>query len=243
MNQPHELIQTRYTTEAGKQQYLRNLFNQGARHYDRIGSLGSFGTGHWYRKRALLRAGLRPGMKVLDVACGTGAVTRAILNVLAGEGSVVGLDPSTGMLAEARAKVGAHFVQGQAEDLPFPEASFDFLSMGYALRHVMDLDRAFAEYRRVLKPGGRVLLLEITRPKRRFGFLLARFYFRDCLPLFMRLLGSSRTAREMVAYYWETIEACVPPESILTALKSTGFSDVTRHVEAGLFSEYRATWS
>jgi demethylmenaquinone methyltransferase/2-methoxy-6-polyprenyl-1,4-benzoquinol methylase len=243
MGRPHELIQAHYTTEAEKQQYLRDLFDQGAPHYDRIGSVGSFGTGHLYRRRALARAGLRPGMEVLDVACGTGAVTRAILQVLGGEGSVVGLDPSAGMLAEARAKVGAEFRQGQAEDLPFPDATFDFLTMGYALRHVTDLDRALAEYRRVLKPRGRVLLLEITRPRGRIRFRLARFYFRDCLPWFMRLLGGSPAAREMVTYYWETIEACVPPESILAALTNAGFTGVTRHVEAGLFSEYRGTRS
>lgn len=239
MAQPHQIIETRYSNEEGKQRYLRQLFNQGAPHYDRIGWIGSLGTGHIYRKRALRRAGLTPGMSVLDVACGTGAVTRAILQVLNGSGSVVGVDPSAGMLAQARANVATEFREGVAEALPFPDDSFDFLTMGYALRHVGDLHKAFAEYRRVLRPGGRVLLLEITRPKGGFSLALTRFYFRDFLGWMMRLTGGDKTSREMMTYYWETIDVCVPPENILSALQESGFSEVNRHVDLGLFSEYR----
>jgi demethylmenaquinone methyltransferase/2-methoxy-6-polyprenyl-1,4-benzoquinol methylase len=236
---PHQIIDTRYSTEEGKQEYLRRLFNEGAPHYDRIGWIGSFGTGHTYRKRALRRGGLKPGLHVLDVACGTGAVTRAILEVLQGSGSVVGVDPSVGMLAQARANVPAEFREARAEALPFPDASFDLLTMGYALRHVEDLHSAFKEYRRVLRPGGRVLLLEITRPEGKASQALARFYFRDFLGWMVRLTGGNRASREMMTYYWETIDACVPPEIILSALRESGFSEVTRHADLGMFSEYR----
>ena len=237
--QPHQIIQTRYSDAEGKQRYLRQLFNQGAPHYDRIGWIGSLGTGHIYRKRALMRGGLKAGMTVLDVACGTGAVTRAILQVLGGSGRVTGVDPSPGMLAQARAHVPAEFCEGQAEALPFPDDTFDFLTMGYALRHVQDLQTAFAEYRRVLRPGGRVLLLEITRPRGRLSLALTRFYFRDFLGWMIRLTGGNQASREMMTYYWETIAACVPPETILTALQESGFEDVKRHVDMGIFSEYQ----
>lgn len=236
---PHQIIQEHYSTEEGKQRYLRQLFNEGAPHYDRIGWIGSMGTGHLYRKRALRRAGLKHGMTVLDVACGTGAVTRACLDVLDGSGSVTGVDPSTGMLAQARAHVQAEFTEGQAEALPFPDNSFDFLTMGYALRHVADLNKAFTEYRRVLRPGGRAVLLEITRPKGGLSLALTRFYFRDLLAWIMVLTGGNKTSREMMTYYWETIDACVPPENILSALRESGFSDVNRRVDLGIFSEYR----
>jgi demethylmenaquinone methyltransferase/2-methoxy-6-polyprenyl-1,4-benzoquinol methylase len=239
VTQPHQIIATRYSSEEGKQRYLRQLFNEGAPHYDRIGWIGSLGTGNLYRKRALQRAGLKSGMIVLDVACGTGAVTRAILQVLNGAGTVVGVDPSAGMLAQARANVPAEFHEGEAEALPFPDNSFDFLTMGYALRHVGDLHKAFKEYRRVLRPGGRVLLLEITRPKGGLSLALTRFYFRDFLGWMMTLTGGDKTSREMMTYYWETIDVCVPPERILSALRESGFSEVTRHVDLGLFSEYR----
>ncbi|MCU0770321.1 MAG: class I SAM-dependent methyltransferase [Verrucomicrobia bacterium] len=239
MARPHELIESHYGSPEDKQRYLRHLFNEGAPHYDRIGWIGSLGTGQTYRKRALRLGGLRPGMDVLDVACGTGAVTQAILRVLGGSGTVVGMDPSPGMLNQARARVRTRFVEGEAEALPFPDNTFDFLTMGYALRHVTDLHRAFGEYRRVLRPGGRVLLLEITRPTRPWALALARFYFRDFLGWMVRLTGGNKTSQEMMTYYWETIEACVPPETILGALRQSGFSEVNRRVDLGLFSEYR----
>lgn len=235
---PHETIPGRYGTDEGKQKFVRDLFDRGAPHYDRVGQVGFFGTGHLHRKRALLSAGLQPGMDVLDVACGTGAVTRAAVEILGGKGRVCGVDPSEGMLAEARKVGGAEFHIGQAEALPFADASFDFLSMGYALRHVADLNRAFAEYHRVLRPGGRLLILEISRPQTRLGLLFSRLYFRDILPGLSWLVTGSRDARLMMSYYWETIDACVPPETIREAIHGAGFQNANRHVELGIFSAY-----
>lgn len=235
---PHESIAGRYEGDEGKRKFVRDLFNRGAPHYDRIGRIGFFGTGHLHRRRALERAGLCPGMDALDVACGTGAVTRAMLEVLGGKGRVCGVDPSEGMLGEARKSLAAEFHLGQAEALPFSDASFDFLAMGYALRHVADLKRAFAEYHRVLRPGGRLLILEISRPQTRLGLVLARLYFRDLLPGLSWLVTGSPDARLMMSYYWETIDACVPPPAILEAIQGTGFQIVRRHIELGIFSAY-----
>lgn len=237
---PHETIAGRYEDDEGKRQFVRDLFNRGAPHYDRIGRVGFFGTGHLHRRRALERAGLRPGMDALDVACGTGAVTRAMLEVLGGKGRVCGVDPSEGMLSEARKSVPAEFQPGQAEALPFPDASFDFLAMGYALRHVADLRQAFAEYQRVLRPGGRLLILEISRPQTRVGLVLSRLYFRDLLPGLSWFITGSQDARQMMSYYWETIDACVPPPTIQQAILSAGFIGANRHVEMGIFSAYTA---
>lgn len=235
---PHESITDHYEDDAGKRTFVRDLFNRGAPHYDRIGRIGFFGTGHLHRRRALERAGLCPGMDALDVACGTGAVTRAMLEVLGGKGRVCGVDPSEGMLAEAQKSLAAEFHLGQAEALPFPDRSFDFLAMGYALRHVADLKRAFAEYHRVLRPGGRLLILEISRPQTRLGLVLSRLYFRDLLPGLSWLITGSRDARVMMSYYWETIDACVPPAAILEAIQGAGFQEVHRHPEFGIFSAY-----
>jgi demethylmenaquinone methyltransferase / 2-methoxy-6-polyprenyl-1,4-benzoquinol methylase len=190
----------------------------------------------------LRRAGLPPGMNVLDVACGTGPVVHACLDVLGGNGTVIGVDPSPGMLAVARERVrGAEFREGHAEALPVDDASVDFLSMGFALRHVAQLESAFREYRRVLRPGGRFLVLEVSRPRSGLGLLLARTYFRDILPRLTRLFTGSRDAHEMMRYYWETIDACVPPDTILAALRAVGFDAVQRRTELGLFSAFTAT--
>ena len=238
MIRPHEPISGRYADDTGKRQFVRELFDRGAAHYDRIGRVGFFGTGHLHRKHALQRAGLKPGMDVMDVACGTGAVTRAIMEILDGKGRVCGVDPSEGMLAEARKSVAAEFQSGHAEALPFPDRSFDFLTMGYALRHVEDLNRTFAEYHRVLRPDGRLLILEISRPKTWLGLILSRLYFRDILPNISWLITGNSDARRMMSYYWETIDACVPPAAILDAIHAAGFQDVQRHVELGIFSAY-----
>lgn len=240
MNAPHQPIATRYQEDRDKHGYVRDLFDRSAPHYDRVAKVGFLGTGHFYRKRSLQLAGLEPGMDVVDVACGTGAVTRAILDILAGDGRVVGVDPSEGMIGEARKNVATEFKLGRAERLPVSDATFDFLSMGYALRHVEDLSVAFAEYRRVLKPGGRLLILELSRPASRFGMAFSRLYFRDLLPWISRVVTGSQDAREMMAYYWETMDACVPPNVIVEALVEAGFKDVKRRVELGICLHYTA---
>jgi demethylmenaquinone methyltransferase/2-methoxy-6-polyprenyl-1,4-benzoquinol methylase len=96
------------------------------------------------------------------------------------------------------------------------------------------------EYRRVLKHGGKLLVLEISRPKSRIGLALTKLYFRDFVPFISRVATGSNDAREMMDYYWETIDACVPPDDILDALRKAGFKNVNRRVEFGIFSEYRA---
>jgi demethylmenaquinone methyltransferase/2-methoxy-6-polyprenyl-1,4-benzoquinol methylase len=233
---PHPTIEGHYREAAQRQEYVDSLFDRAAPHYDWICGVMSFGSGALYRRQALQRLGVKPGMSVLDVATGTGLVAREVANLAGGSG-VIGLDPSRGMLEQARRTVTAPLVQARGEALPFPDARFDALSMGYALRHVSDLHAAFREYHRVLRPGGRVLILEISRPASRIGMGLARLYLKRLVPLVTRLGTGSADAQRLMDYYWDTIEHCVAPEAILDAMRKSGF-EATRRVQGGLLSEY-----
>jgi len=237
---PHPPLGRYYGTPEAKREFVGAIFDQTAGEYDRIERMMALGSGPWYRRQALRRAGLAPGMKCLDVAVGTGLVAREAVGIVGTGGEVVGVDPSTGMLAEAARALPIRLVVGRAEQLPFEDDSFDFLSMGYALRHVGDVAAAFREFARVLRPGGVACLLEITRPRGRIPAALVKCYLRGVVPCLARM--TSRLARErqreLWSYYWDTIDACLPPEALTGALAAAGFGDVKRHVELGLFSEY-----
>jgi demethylmenaquinone methyltransferase/2-methoxy-6-polyprenyl-1,4-benzoquinol methylase len=239
---PHPTLSRYYEQDAERPAYIRGLFDASARHYDRISSLMSFGTDKSYRRRVLLEAGLAPGMSMLDVACGTGMVSGPATEIVGPTGRVVGLDPSPGMLGEAvrhgRVKWA---VQGVAERLPLADDSFDLLCMGFALRHVSDLLAAFGEYKRVLKPGGTVLILEITAPRSRVSYHLFKFYLETLLPKITRVSTFNPDAQLLMSYFWDTVEQCVPPETVLGALREAGFERITRRVKIGVFSEYKAS--
>lgn len=238
---PHPPLAQYRDAPAARQQYVNALFDAAAPHYERIVAAMSLGTGQSYRRDALDRHGLAAGQRVLDVATGTGLVARCAREIVGAGGCVVGLDPSRGMLEESRRGTGAALVQSVGEVLPFGDAAFDFLTMGYALRHVPDLERAFGEYRRVLQPGGRVLILEISRPESRLARRLACLYFGRLVPVATRLGTGSADAQRMMKYYWDTIEHCVSPETILTALGRAGFTRVERYTFRGIFNEYSGT--
>lgn len=222
-----------------RRRFTRRMFDSSARDYDRVDRLLALGSGSWYRRQALLRAGLAPGMHMLDVAVGTGLVAREAVGLVGDRGSVIGVDPSAGMLAQSEAH-GLTLARARAEALPFAAQSFDFLCLGYALRHVADLGAVFGEFRRVLRPGGRLLVLEITRPAGRLAAAALKAYLRGVVPALARVMAGSRDTPALYRYYWDTIEACVPPARILAALAAAGFARVAHGVQLGIFSEYSA---
>jgi demethylmenaquinone methyltransferase/2-methoxy-6-polyprenyl-1,4-benzoquinol methylase len=236
---PHPPLDRYYRDEGERRRRIDAWFDEAAPTYDWVGQVMSLGSGHRYRRQALLRAGLAGGMSALDVGCGTGVLAAHARRIVGPAGAVVALDPSLGMLAETGRRGIARRVRAMGEALPFAAGRFDFLSMGYALRHVADLRSALAEYRRVLKPGGRVLLLEITRPEGRLAFRLAKLFLGGLAPRVARLRGGRET-QVLMEYYWDTIEHCVPPATILAALAEAGFARAGRRVQHGILSEYSA---
>ena len=237
---PHPLLGDYYADEAGRLAQVQRWFDASAGNYDWVNTFMSFGSGVYYRTDALRRLGLGPGERLLDCGSGTGVIAAIAQGIVGAAGLVVALDPSSGMLAQARGRGVLNLVPGRAECLPFADASFDRLTMGYALRHVADLGATFREYRRVLAPGGSLLLLEITRPRSRFGSAALRLYMRTLVPLVARWFRRSRDTAALMRYYWDTIEHCVPPETILEALRAAGFEQVRRQAQLGVFSEYTA---
>jgi demethylmenaquinone methyltransferase/2-methoxy-6-polyprenyl-1,4-benzoquinol methylase len=237
---PHGTLTDFYPAAGARAGFVNDLFDRAAGDYDWLSGVMSFGTDRLYRRRALKLSGLQPGMRVLDVATGTGLVAKAALDLGIAPGHLIGLDPSRGMLARNRKRNAIPLLEGFGEDLPFRDATFDFVVMGYALRHVEDLGRLFAEFHRVLHAPGNVLILEISRPPSGIGFRLMRFYMRTVLPWLIRLGGGRRETARLMEYYWATIAECVPPGAILSTLSGAGFKPVARKVSAGILSEYRA---
>jgi demethylmenaquinone methyltransferase / 2-methoxy-6-polyprenyl-1,4-benzoquinol methylase len=235
---PHAPLTDYYPHEAARQQFLRDIFDSTAADYDRIEKMLAFGSGPWYRRQALIRAGLTNGMRVADVGVGTGLVAREAALLVGDASCVTGIDPSPGMMGAANLPAGLTLIMGRAEAIPLPDKSMDFVSMGYALRHISDLETAFKEFHRVLKPGGKFCILEITKPQSRAAQLMLKTYMRAVVPLLARLVARGKNTPLIWRYYWDSIEACAPPASVMATLEAAGFKNVSRHCELGIFSEY-----
>jgi demethylmenaquinone methyltransferase/2-methoxy-6-polyprenyl-1,4-benzoquinol methylase len=238
---PHPTLTSYYRSAEERQAVVNGLFDDSAPYYDWICRVMSAGTGSSYRREVLERAGLKPGMRLLDVATGTGLVAREAAALLGDPRGVVGLDPSAGMLRECRKVIPGRLVQGVGEGLPFKSGSFDMVSMGYALRHVPDLELAFREYYRVLRGGGRVVIMEIVRPRSRAGVLALGVVLKRVLPVVTRLGTRSARAERLMRYYWDTVVNCVPPQAILEALRQVGFARVERRTLGPVLTEYLGT--
>jgi demethylmenaquinone methyltransferase / 2-methoxy-6-polyprenyl-1,4-benzoquinol methylase len=236
---PHPPLTQYYGAAEKREAYVREIFDETAPWYDWATWFLSFGSGDWYRREALKRAGLTPGMRLLDLASGTGVVARAAAQVTNDPRAIVGMDASFGMLHSGRTSSAK--VQSPAERLPLRDASFDRISIGFALRHFADLSVVFAECHRVLRPGGRIVILEITAPESRLARAFLGFHMGRIAPVAIRLRTGSARSAELFRYYWETTRDCVRPAVILDALRGAGFADAKRKIELGIFSEYSGT--
>ncbi len=185
--------------------YVAEMFGRIAPRYDVMNRVMTGGMDRRWRAIAVAETRLRRGGSALDVATGTGDLAFALARVVGSTGRVVGVDFADPMLELARRKAvpGApapEFRHADALDLPFPDGEFDAVTIGFGLRNVTDVPRALAEMRRVLRPGGRLACLEVTKP--RVVPLAAGFYayFDHVVPLLGALLNGSREAYTYLPY-------------------------------------------
>ncbi len=204
---------------------VRSMFDRISPVYDAMNRTMTLGLDrHW--RQAAAGAVVRPGDRVLDACCGTGDLALAAKEA---GGDVTGLDFSPRMLERARVKSGEiEWVQGDLLALPFEDAAFDAATVGFGVRNLDDLERGLAELRRVLRPGGRLAILEITQPRG----VLAPFYrlwFDRLVPLLGRVLpgGSAYT------YLPASVRRFPAPEQLGEMLSSAGFEDVRWKLFAG----------
>lgn len=199
------------------------MFDRIAHRYDLLNRILSLGIDQGWRRRTVRALELDAGARVLDVATGTGDLARLVLEAHP-DARVVGLDPSTRMLELARRKVpGAAFDVGDAERLPYADASFDAACMAFGIRNVPDRGAALAELARVVRPGGRVAILELSEPRAGVLAPLARFHIRTLVPRVGALLSGSREYR----YLQESI-AAFPPSREFGALMAASGLEVRR---------------
>ena len=160
-----------------------------------MNSVISFNQHKKWRNDIMIRMNVKKGSSALDVCCGTADWTIALAEAVGPDGKVIGLDFSESMLDSGRPKVANYptveLIQGNAMELPFPDNSFDYVTIGFGLRNVPDYDQVLMEMNRVLKPGGMVVCLETSQTEIPVYRQLFRFYFKFIMPLFGRIFAKS----------------------------------------------------
>lgn len=207
-----------------KVQAVRSMFDTIAARYDLLNRLMTFGLDRGWRHRTVACLDLPAGSRVLDVACGTGDLCRE-LN--AAEQLAIGVDLSWGMLAHAR--TASPLLQGDGLCLPFPAGSFDGAVSGFALRNVVDLARLFAELARVLRPGGRMALLEVAEPTNPLLRMGHHLYFTEVVPR----LGAAMSDRDAYQYLPRSVSYLPEPQQLVELVTAAGFVDVRRQLLSG----------
>lgn len=214
---------------------VNRMFDRIAARYDAMNSVMTAGLHHRWRERAAERAELRPGDAALDVCCGTGDLAFELMRRVSPGGHVVGCDFSEPMLDLAREKAakrgadGARFEWADALRLPYDADRFDAVTVGFGVRNLADLDRGLAEMSRVLRPGGRLVVLEITQPSRPPLSTFYSLWFDRIVPLLGRLAGDS----EAYSYLPESVRSFPSPRGLAAKMEAAGLGRIRWTILAG----------
>lgn len=214
---------------------VNELFARIAPRYDFINDVQSFGLHRRWKRRLIRLAGVRPGERALDLCCGTGDLAFALAEAGA---RVTGLDFSEEMLRVAREKSRrlptranqtqsiqpqVEFIRGDAQQIPFPENTFDIVTIGYGLRNLADLNAGICDMLRACKPGGRLLTLDFGKPNNALWRAIYYSYLRAFLPLFGKIFCGNAAA---YAYILESLKHYPAQEGVAAIMRSCGWQNV-----------------
>ena len=211
---------------------VQRMFSAIAPSYDLNNRLHSMGRDQAWRRAAVTMAGLKPGDDVVDIACGTGDLAMAFHDTIRrarGTGGVTGIDFTHEMLTIADHKTlgrsGIGFLQGDAMNLPLPDACCDVVSIAFGIRNVADPAKAMREFVRVLRPGGRVIVLEFSLPKNPALLAGYNFYFKHVMPRTATLISGDKSGA--YKYLPKSVNTFIDREGMTSMMSEAGLSGIT----------------
>ena len=224
-----------FKTHEDKEEFVQDVFSNIAKHYDLMNTVLSFGQDYFWRRFAVKKMNLKSSDRILDVACGTCMFTKEALRQVPTL-PVEALDFNKEMLSQGETRIKraglmthVNLVQGDAMELPYEDNTFDAAMSGFAMRNVPDIQQVITEMKRVVKPGGKVVVLELAKPSM-FGFKqLYHLYFSYILPIIGKL------SRDNSSYTWlpESLKRYPHQKDILKLWQSVGYEDATYYELTG----------
>ena len=217
----------RIWSESGeaKSRYVKEMFTALAGRYNVLTDFWTFGLHRVWKKRAMALCALQPGEQVLDVATGTGDIAALAAAAVGPGGQVVGVDSCEAMLRVAERRTGGAipFRVEDATDLHIPDASFDVVTISFALRNVADQDKALREFRRVLRPGARLMVLDFSTPSSKLLKMIHNLYFYVLIPVFGWAVAWHRDAHHYAA---DSMRGWASGERLSEMILAAGFREV-----------------